>query len=459
MKQKYSNLFWHQGVKVFEERLLKTAGGKIRIDHLENDVTKSLLNVFQHGDKKILGRFLKMIGNHQSPDSFEFDFQVTDSKTYRHKKERIMLAIVSSSTKTHQNPDYGVDKGIPDACIFNNDTAVLIEVKTQSPLVPEQIASHIKQFLGSATRKRTITWEEISEAFSEEIKTAGKFDRFLLSQFVEFLDLIGIAEFNGFRESDFMQLGEIIRMTREDYLDFKRVFHRKIAKFMSLLDEQVQPFFQFKKLAYQVGKVDSGAPVIWSAFYFIDSDKTHVNHYPNVNFNYWEHGIELSVNAETQPSVRKVISAMKTDPVQFERFIQQAKEFNVSLYYKLQFLPQNHLIWNLVTGYPVNVTEFSTELLISAMDNLIENWQDYKKTLIYQMEKRMLKHPSGRFYSDNEIEFAQSRNNKPNFVIRIEKRYPAEIVARKRKNIVSFFSAEIQQFSELMRFLVHQQNR
>lgn len=42
MDPKYSNIFWHQGVKIFEENLLKTQKGRIRIDHLENDVTKPI---------------------------------------------------------------------------------------------------------------------------------------------------------------------------------------------------------------------------------------------------------------------------------------------------------------------------------------------------------------------------------------------------------------------------------
>jgi len=48
MDPKYSNIFYHQGVKIFEEKVLKSKQGQTKIAHLENDVTKALLNLFQH---------------------------------------------------------------------------------------------------------------------------------------------------------------------------------------------------------------------------------------------------------------------------------------------------------------------------------------------------------------------------------------------------------------------------
>jgi hypothetical protein len=60
MNSKYSNIFWHQGVKIFQESLLKTEKGKTKISHLENDVTKALLNLFQHCNEKVLRAFFQL---------------------------------------------------------------------------------------------------------------------------------------------------------------------------------------------------------------------------------------------------------------------------------------------------------------------------------------------------------------------------------------------------------------
>ena len=35
MLTKHSNIFWHEGVRIFEERMLDSAKGRMRVRHLE----------------------------------------------------------------------------------------------------------------------------------------------------------------------------------------------------------------------------------------------------------------------------------------------------------------------------------------------------------------------------------------------------------------------------------------
>ncbi len=163
MNPKYSNIFWHQGIKIFEENLLKTDTGRIKIEHLENDVTKALLNLFEHCSPIVLKSFLNLISIKEPAHAFSFEFQVTDSSNYKQRRNRIFLAIVTESTAVKSDPSYNKAMTRPDACIYSENTAILIETKTQSPLIQEQVDNHIKQFLGTATKKHTVTWELISE--------------------------------------------------------------------------------------------------------------------------------------------------------------------------------------------------------------------------------------------------------------------------------------------------------
>ncbi len=165
MDPKYSNIFWHQGVKFFGDTVLKNKKGQIKVAHLENDVTKALINLFQYCSPKVLKALLTIISVEEAPEAFQFDFQVTDSSTYRQKPERIMLCIIAASTIEKSDPSYGVKKSQPDACIYSMNTAILVEAKTQSPLIIDQINAHIEHYLGAETYKMTITWEEISEKF------------------------------------------------------------------------------------------------------------------------------------------------------------------------------------------------------------------------------------------------------------------------------------------------------
>ena len=57
MDPKYQNIFWHQGVKLFAEKVLEGKQRQIKVAHLENDVTKALLNLFQHCGPGVMKAF------------------------------------------------------------------------------------------------------------------------------------------------------------------------------------------------------------------------------------------------------------------------------------------------------------------------------------------------------------------------------------------------------------------
>jgi hypothetical protein len=452
MQPKYSNIFWHEGVKIFEENLLKTEKGRIRIDHLENDVTKALLNLFEHCNRKVLGAFLRIIGAKGSPDAFEMDFQVTDTVKFRQKKNKIMLSIVSTSTPSKSDANYARNITRPDACIFSENTAILIEAKTQSPLIEEQIESHIKEFLGSDTTIRRITWEDISENFINLQKKLGEKDRFLISQFCALLELIGISEFNGFSASDFEMLGSVGRIPDEDFLDFKRALHRKIGKFITMLTVEIKPSFSFKNFETYVPGV-SLSRTTWCGFYFFDDDSNiGVNVYPNLNFVFSEYGIEISVNAEIKSSINQIIRCMKKTPEEFDSIVTSIKDFTFSIYYRMQFRPRV-LIWNLVPGYPLNVEDFRSKNILSSIQNFGKEWRHFRNTLLFQMKIGERKHYSGRFFSDSELEFAKKRNPRPSFALRFDKRSSAKDIEKMGKKIIPSFKKEALKLKKLLEFV------
>jgi len=455
MDPKYSNIFWHQGVKIFGREVHEGKRGWLKISHLENDVTKALINLFQHCSDSVLREFLRLIGVKQAPETFDYDFQVTDSEAYRNKNHRIMLSIIAANTPRRSNPSYSADKSVPDACIFNKDNAILIESKTQSPLIDEQIKSHIKHYLGTATKERIITWEEISEKLNMLKKGISSQDRFLISQFTEFLELIGIAEFSGFTSDDFGMLGAIGRISGEDYLDFKRMLHKKIEKFMVLLDESVGPDLDFKNYGWRFAKVNATDSAVWSAFYFYDDDpEIHVNKYPNLDFIYREQGMELSLHAEIQPSMKCILRRLKKSGNNYDRLSRSLKEFDLSLFSKLQYLPMNNFVWNLIPGYPKPASELKSDQIIASIDKFEKDWPDIRDTLLFQMRGGIIKRSSGRAFNEKEIKFTEKKNNKPTYAFRIEKRYPADQIGNMKKKLVSFFKKEILKLNKITAFML-----
>lgn len=453
MNPKYSNIFWHQGVKVFAESLLKTESGRVKIEHLENDVTKALLNLFEHCDRKVLKMFLKLIGVKESPQAFDFDFQITENQGYHQMRNRILLAIVTESTKSRSDPYYDKTNCRPDACIFSENTAILIEAKTQSPLIPEQLENYIKQFLGAATETPTITWESIGEGLKFLKKDLKGQDRFLVSQFCDFLDLIGVAEFNGFSKSDFIMLGSLGKVTTEDFIDFKRIFLKKIEKLMTSLEEEIKRILNTKNIATHIMRGRLNSPGAFSAFYFYDENQnTHINKYPNINFIYNESGIQFTVTGEIQSSFNMILSKITDYPEEFSKIAKKLNEFNLFIYYKLQFAPMNNFLWNLVPGFPKKMGTFQADDIISAINNFKNDWIDFKNTTIYEMKTNLLKHFSERFFDEKEIKYAENKNPKPNFAIRIGKRYEAAQIDSLGKKVVPHFKKEILKLKRSIEF-------
>ena len=336
----------------------------------------------------------------------------------------------------------------------NKDTAILIEAKTQSPLIFEQVDNHIKHYFGSATKERILTWEEIAEKFRLISKGLSAKDNFLVTQFCEFLELIGLSEFNGFIASDFSTLGSIRQLRDEDYLDFKRLFRKKVEKFMALLNEDIGLTFDFVNYGFKIGQVNSKSPDTWSAFYFYNNDPDiHVNQYPNVNIDYTERGIGLSLNAEIQSSVKCIVSSIKRNPELFNKAAKRLNDFRLLLFYKYQYLPKDNFVWNLLPGYPKSIASLDSNDVISDMANFQELWGDYRSTLQFEMKSGILKHLSGRFFSEKEIAFAGEKNTKPNYIIRIEKRYEVDELSNLKQKVVPVFKREISLMKDLVRLV------
>ncbi|KKL70058.1 hypothetical protein LCGC14_2108710 [marine sediment metagenome] len=455
MDPKYKNIFWHQGVKVFEKQVLEGKTGQIKVAHLENDVTKALLNLFDHCSPAVLKSFLQILHIKQAPGAFNFDFQVSDTNAYRRHPKRIMLAIISADTQEKSGKSYSVTKTIPDACIFSNDTAILIESKTQSPLIEEQIKSQINQFFGTATKERRITWEDISEKFRILSGKLKGLDAFLVEQFCDFLELIGISKFNGFSELDFYMLGSLGKIPDEDYADSKRLFHRKISKFMEMLKIEMQSVLNFKNFDIHISRVPTQAIETHSGFYFYDKNpKIHVNHYPSINIIYFEYSMQLTLNAEIQHSVKCIKSCLENKGDKVDAAVKKQSGLKLFVDYKLQYMPMSNFIWDLIPGFPKDAGTFQAKEILEEIEAFKKQWGNFKKTVLYQMESGRIKHPSGQLFNETELSYARTKNPKPNYAFRFGWQYPVDQISKKKKKIVQFFKQEIVKLKPLAELIM-----
>jgi len=254
-------------------------------------------------------------------------------------------------------------------------------------------------------------------------------------------------------------LNSLGKTTTEEFIDFKRILSRKIEKFMSLLKTCLEPGMTFKKFGIHSGKVSLSRQA-WSSFYFYDDDETKIiGEYPKINFDWTGHGMELSVNAEVKSTLNALLGRVRQRPSEFEKITAEIKGFNFLLFYKLQYLPQNNFLWNLVPGFPQKMEEFRAKDIFSAIDSFGKEWGKFKKTLLFKMASGMERHQSGRPFKEKELVYATSKNPNPNYAIRIEKRYSAKSIDQFGKKVAPFFEKEVRQLKKLLIFLVNDEKR
>lgn len=66
------------------------------------------------------------------------------------------------------------------------------------------------------------------------------------------------------------------------------------------------------------------------------------------------------------------------------------------------------------------------------------------------MESGLVKHTSGRFFTEKEIDFAGRMNSKPTYAMGVGKRYTASQIEKHGKKIVQFFRGEIRRLKPLI---------
>lgn len=161
---------------------------------LEDNTTKALINSLEYSNKNLLFNFFKHL-NIKIKDSkvVNFDLQV------------------------------GEDLSRPDALIQIDANNYFIESKIDAPLYRDQIERHLKadstSFLICITPREKdieiikeigknnlafITWSEVYTFFKGQLRIHKEDQtRFLINQFLNYLETINVAPFNGWNKKDF----------------------------------------------------------------------------------------------------------------------------------------------------------------------------------------------------------------------------------------------------------------
>ncbi|MFZ3590356.1 hypothetical protein ACOI1C_14150 [Bacillus sp. DJP31] len=208
----YDNIFhYYKGQSRDDSNTLQT----------ENNTTKALINVLQHGPKELTDGFLRLISNRiqlNNQNDFTHMIQITE-KLLELGTDGFVLGIAEEIHETHAT-DYTNKNSIPDAAIISEDIVVLIETKigSNTKLNTGQMEKHKDKFHKDQVYKDSLeylSWKKIRDYFKEQQNKycIDSVTGFLLRQFDQFREINGLGG-----------------ITREHYFNYFPLKTRKLAK-------------------------------------------------------------------------------------------------------------------------------------------------------------------------------------------------------------------------------------
>jgi hypothetical protein len=203
-----------------------------KTSHLEDNVTRAFTIVLKNLTPVYLRLFLRNLIIERLPNvntelrnkvrlladpKFSFDLQITEppSEEKLHEGNGLIVGINYSGKQGlvfDQSPDL-LAGAKPDAFVSDNESelSVVFEVKLWDTLYKEQIQRHYQRFFDVQKTDLNrvfveITWTDIAN-FLERVdrQSQSPKEKFLIEQFLEYLDFLGLVEFLGFKNIDFTE--------------------------------------------------------------------------------------------------------------------------------------------------------------------------------------------------------------------------------------------------------------
>ena len=201
MAGRYQNVFVYY-------REPSAAGRKTERAQLENNTTKALANLLEHCDPALTSSFLYEVLC-EKVKARRYDYSLQTGPEGPKARRRFLVGISREGSEPSGTSTSGAGAGgRVDAVIYApGELLVAVEVKTGGArLDPSQLERHRKRWSVPSSNTRIARWPDIHAwARGEGERRKRQPDRFLLEQFVDYLEREGLG-FGGFRKEDFEAL-------------------------------------------------------------------------------------------------------------------------------------------------------------------------------------------------------------------------------------------------------------
>jgi hypothetical protein len=181
---------------------------------LENNATKALINVLEHGDPALARAFAERFAPATAagwPAAGGATFYLQGGPAEVPDGARVLLGLSidgALDAKAPAPPD-GAGTLIDAAIAPPHGGLIAIETKVVELLNPHQLAGHRKRWEIASDDVVLLRWVDVwSWARDAHQAVAEPVSRYLLDQFREYLEILGFGRWAGFREEDFAQFSE-----------------------------------------------------------------------------------------------------------------------------------------------------------------------------------------------------------------------------------------------------------
>ena len=229
---------------------------------IEDNTTKALINCLEYSSENLLEHFLNYfeieIKNKSKP---QFLLQVSLSKS----RPDAVIKFVSNSIFIENKVGANVKKeqiSNHKAELEDNDILILITNNTDDRVVAEELDV------------KYINWNEIYKCF-KKYEAKNRNEKFLIEQFLNYLEVIGLSDFTGFNNDDFDFFINNIN-------DYKPIVKNKIEKFGNLIYESLSPEIKKIYIERYIGNIPKNAENIWFAIRKNQKERDILKH---CNFN------------------------------------------------------------------------------------------------------------------------------------------------------------------------------
>jgi len=210
---------------------------------LEDNTTKALINALENSEKGLLEHFLKQLDiNPKSFHKVSYDLQIAEEKSR------------------------------PDALIEVGSSKIFIESKMDCPLIKNQIVRHMKNIPNghlicitprksdsviverlNNSRIRFIIWKDVYLCFQAYFKKAKNDKaRFVINEFVNYLEAINMAPFYGWHKSHFEAF---LNIEDDPKKELRLRVKENLRQYLTEIREHLKTISLFEDLQMKVGNV------------------------------------------------------------------------------------------------------------------------------------------------------------------------------------------------------------